>query len=506
MSHVVTKYCCRVRQWGGDWQHLTKCLCISTVFLLNGCRVGPDFVRPPAPKVTAYTKTTPQLAPKNGEPSQRLVQGKDIPALWWQLFHSPSLNRVVEQGIKNSPTIEEARAKLAKAQQSILMARGSFYPQFDATLSAQREKGPPLAFGILSANKIAIPTYNLYSLGPMVSFVPDVFGLTGRKVEQQVALAENQTFQLAAAQLSVTGNIVIEALTIASLRQQIRLIEKIIADDVKNLALVRQRFSIGTIDRSDFLLAEDQLERDRASLPSLKQQITSAQDALAILIGKSPAEWEAPYFELDEFTLPTDLPLVLPSTLVSQRPDILAAEAELHASSAAIGIAVGNLLPQITLSSSLTPTALTPTALFNGANLAWDALAGVAAPIMHGGTLRAQKRAAIDEFQGAIATYRKTVLEGLRQVAGALNALGHDAELVQAERRAFNVSAKTLSLQRSRLSVGTVDRLQLLNTNRNYQQARLSYTRARAQRYLDSAQLIVALGGGWNSAPPHDPN
>lgn len=501
----MTKYCCPARHWIGDWQHLTKYWYIGTFFLLYGCHLGPDFVRPPAPKVTTYTKTMPNLTPKNGEPSQRLVQGKDIPAVWWQLFHSSRLNRVVEQGIKHSPTIAEARAKLAKAQESILMARGSFYPQLDATLSAQREKGPPLAFGLLSSNTMAIPTYNLYSLGPMVNFVPDVFGLTGRKVEQQIALAENQAFQLAAAQLSVTGNIVVEALTIASLNQQIRSIKKIIADDMKNLALVRQRFSIGTIDRSEFLLAEDQLERDRANLPPLKQKMTSAQDALAILIGMSPAEWEATYFELDEFSLPIDLPLVLPSTLVSQRPDILAAEAELHASSAAIGIAVGNLLPQITLSSSLTPTALTPSALFNSANLAWNALAGVAAPIMHGGTLRAQRRAAIDEFQGAVATYRRTVLEGLKQVAGALKALGHDAELVQAERRAFNVAAASLSLQRARLSVGTVDRLQLLNTNRNHQQALLRYTRARAQRYIDSAQLIVALGGGWNSAP-HDSN
>lgn len=473
---------------------LMTCLCLGSILLLQACHVGPDFVSPPVPEVTTYTKATPNLTPNNDEPSQRLVVGKEIPALWWQLFRSPALNQVVEQAIQNSPTIEQARARLAKAQQSILMARGSFYPQFDTSFSAQREKGPPLIFGLVPAN--TVPPYNLYSLELMVSFVPDVFGTTARQVEQQTALAENQAYQLAAAQLSVTGNVVIEALTLASVRQQIRIMEEIIADDEKNLALVQQRLSIGTIDRSDLLVVQHQLEEDRAILPYLKQQMTSAQDALAILVGKAPAAWEAPHFELDEFHLPVDLPLVLPSDFVSQRPDILAAEAQLHASSAAIGVAVGNLFPQITLSSYLSPTAITPGALFNKENLAWDALAGISAPIFHGGTLRAQKQAAIEEFHAAMATYQKTVLEGLRQVATTLNALGHDAELVRAERRAFDASNEALSLENGRLSIGTIDKVQWLDTSRNYQQARLSLTRARAQRYLDSAQLLVAMGGG----------
>ena len=494
-----TKGCRYLHQWDlplpKKW--LSICSILFTI-LLASCHVGPDFVRPPVPDITTYTKKkdAPHLIPGNSEPSQHLVKGEAIPAAWWQLFHSPSLDSVVKQAIANNPTIEAARAKLAEAQQSILMTSGAFYPQVDGTLSAQREKGPPLVFGLLPPKQIH--TYNLYSLGPIVSFVPDVFGLTARRVEQQKALAENQAYQLAAAQLTVTGNVIAAALTIASTRLQIQATEEIIASDVKNLALVRKRLDVGSVDRTDLLLAINQLEKDRASLPFLKQQMAAAEDALAILVGKSPAEWEPPHFELDEFTLPTDLPLILPSKLVSQRPDILAAEAELHASSAAIGVAIGELFPTITLSASLNPTALSPGQLFHRSNLAWDVLAGITTPIFHGGTLWAQKQAAIDAYHASIATYRQTVLEGLRQVADMLRALGHDAELVQAEHRALDAAKTSLALTRDRFSVGTANMLQLLDAERSYQQARISYSHACAQRYLDSAQLLVALGGGWN--------
>ncbi len=492
-----------------DTRSIRKCLpvgCMLFVFFLSSCHVGPDFVRPAVPKTAMYTKTAQSLVSGNGEPSQRLVASKKIPAAWWQLFHSSSLDKIVQQAIANSPTIESARAKLAGAQQSIVIARGAFYPQIDASASVEREKGPPLAFGLLPAinPNAKVPTYNLYSLGSTVNFDPDVFGLTARRVEQQTALAENLAYQLAAAQLTVTGNVVIQALTIASLHLQIRTMEELIADDVKNLALVRKRLLIGTVNRTDLVLAESQLENDRSNLPTLKQQLAAAENALTILVGQLPADWTPPRFELEDFTLPADLPLILPSALVSHRPDILAAEANLHADSAAIGIAVGQLFPVINLSASIAPTSLTLNKLFNSSNLGWDILAGATAPIFHGGTLIAQKNAAIESFRSSVAIYQQTVLEGLRQVSDVLHALSHDAEIIKAQRRLLNNSRTAVVLQRQRFSVGAVDLLSLLDAERSYQQARINYARARAQRYLDSSQLLVALGGGWSRAATCD--
>jgi NodT family efflux transporter outer membrane factor (OMF) lipoprotein len=334
-----------------------------------------------------------------------------------------------------------------------------------------------------------------------VSFVPDVFGLTGRRVEEQAALAEQQTDELAAAQLAVTGNAVTQALTIASIRLQIDALNEIVADDEKNLALVQQKHDSGKVDRTDVLLAQAQLESDRTALPPLEQQMAAAEDALATLVGKSAGEWTPPAFALDEFTLPPDLPLSLPSALVHQRPDILAAEAELHASSARIGVAVGQLYPTIMLSAALDPTALTPGALFEGSNLDWNILSAITAPLFHGGALRAQKQAALDSFRSSLATYRETVLQSLRQVADVLHALDHDTELVKDERRALDATGAALDLQRQRYTAGRVDLIRLLDAERSYQQARVGYARARAQRYLDSAALFVALGGGWCQDP-----
>jgi NodT family efflux transporter outer membrane factor (OMF) lipoprotein len=464
--------------------------------MMAGCEVGPDFVRPPPPGVQTYTSANaaPVLHSGSGEPPQHLVVGEEIPAAWWQLFRSPSLDNVVRQALAQSPTFEAARARLAESQESVLAARGELYPSLDASGLVERQKGPPFAVGLL--NPRPVPTYDLYSIGPTVKFVPDVFGQTARLTEERTAVAENQTYQLSAAQLAVTGNAVTQALAIAAARAQIDALNEVVKDDERNLALVRQKYAAGRISRTDVLSMEAQLANDRAGLPPLKQQEAVAEDALAVLVGKSPGEWTPPGIALDDLTLPATLPLTVPSVLVHHRPDILAAEAQLHARSAAIGVAVGQLYPSLTLSASLAPTALTPAALFSGSNLAWNLLAGITAPIFHGGALRAQKQGAIDAFHASLATYQQTVLEGLAQVADVLRALGHDAELTHAARDGLDTSEAALALQRDRYAAGKVDPLHLLDTERTSQQARVSYARARAQRYLDSAQLLVALGGG----------
>lgn len=474
----------------------------ALVALLGGCAAGPNFVRPAAPSVAAYTseKAAPNLAPSSGEPSQRLVVNQAIPAAWWQLFRSPELDDVVRQAIAGSPTIEAAKARLSQAQQAVLQARGGYYPQIDVAASAERQKGPPIALGIRPTHDFPAP-FNLYALGPTVSFMPDVFGLTARGVEQRQALAENQLYQLAAAQLAVTGNAVTAALTIASVRLQIDAIEAIVADDEKTLALVQQRFEAGKAARTDVLTAETQLANDSTRLPPLEQQLAAAQDALAILVGKSPAEWTPPAFALADFTLPADLPISLPSALVRQRPDILAAEAQLHASSAAIGVATAQMYPSFPLSASLGTAALETTSLFGGSSVVWTLVSGLTAPIFHGGALAAQKEGAIDAFHASLATYRQTVLLSFGQVADTLRALGHDAELVKAARSALDTSDASLGLQRVSYAAGKIDGLRLLGSERSYQQARLGYARAKAQRYLDSALLLVAMGGGWLENP-----
>lgn len=446
----------------------------------------------------------PDLIAGAGEQSQRLTVDHTLPREWWRLFRSPRLNGLVQQALAKSPSIAAARSRLARARQAVREAGGAYYPQVDAAASAQRLKGPPFALGTTIHH--TLPTYNLYTVGATVSFVPDVFGLTARRVEQQQALTENQAYQLAAAQLAVTGNVVREALIIAAARSQIRALEAAVAVDRKMLALERRRFTSGKTARTDALTAESRLANDRARLPPLQQQIAIAQDALAILGGQPPAVFSPSDFALADFTLPADLPVSLPSTLVERRPDILAAEARLHAASAAVGVADAQMYPNFTVSASAGTAALATSSLGAGSNLIWTLFGGLTAPIFHGGMLSAQKQAAVDQFHADLAVYRQTVLEGLGQVADQLQGLGHDAERLRAEHRALAAAAASLNLQRHLHAAGKSGLLPQLDAQRSYELQRSIYTHVRAQRFIDSAQLFVALGGGWTDrSPPRPP-
>jgi NodT family efflux transporter outer membrane factor (OMF) lipoprotein len=335
----------------------------------------------------------------------------------------------------------------------------------------------------------------------MASYSPDLFGSTSRRVEQAESSAENQRYQLAASYLAVTGNAVLQAINIASARLQIKTVEAIVADDQRNLALVRVKFAAGKAARTDVLAADTQLQSDTVQLPPLRQQLSVARHALATLVGHFPAEWSAPAFDLGEFTLPTELPLSLPSQLVHQRPDILAAEAQLHMASATIGIAQAQMYPNITLSGSLGLEALSVGKLFGSATPGSSILGTIAGPIFHGGALQAQKAAAEEALRVAAAIYRQTVLAAFQQVADILRALQHDAELTETGTRAFELSSSALELQRLSYRAGKSNLLQMLDAERSYQQARLVLARALAQRFQDTAQLFVAMGGGWQNVP-----
>lgn len=483
---------------------------LASALALSGCAVGPRFERPPPPSATAYTsaQSAPKLAPGHGEPPQLLVTGRNIPAQWWGLFHSPTLDRVVREALADNPTLSAARATLAQAQQTVLAARGAYFPQLDLGATVERQRGPAFALGLLGMlpGSHGLPTFNVYSLGPTVSYSPDVFGLVRRGVEAQRAGAELERDQLAAAYLAITGNAVEDALNLATLRLEIDALTRIVSDDTRNLALVQRKFAVGRAPRTDVLAAETQLANDRALLPALRQQQAVSEDALAILVGKAPGQWQPPPFRMADFRLPSALPLSLPSALVRQRPDILAAEEQVHVRSAQVGIATARMYPSIVLSASLATAALQPEALFGSSSGVWAALGGLTAPVFEGGTLRAERRASIDALKASVALYRQTVLSAFGQVTDTLRALGNDAELAAAEHQALDVARTSLELQRVSYSAGRSNVLQLLDAERAYQQARLGYARATAQRYADSAQLLVALGGGWWNSPglcPH---
>jgi NodT family efflux transporter outer membrane factor (OMF) lipoprotein len=473
--------------------------------LLAACKQGPNFFSPAPPEEQSYTAPGEPIPPGAGpderpKAAQRIAIGAKVKDDWWTLFHSPVLNHVVEEALRDSPTIAQAKATLAQAREQTIATAGGLLPQVDLNAQVGRQA---VNVQISGVNRPAIPV-NIFGVGPVVSYTLDVFGGIQRNVEAQSALADISNYQVAAAYLALSGNIATQAITIAGLRAQIKTVEDILADDEKNLNLVKTAQAGGTATMVDVTTAQTQLANDRALLPPLRQQLSVARDALTVYVGKTPADWSAPDFDLAALGLPPVVPVSLPSELVRQRPDILAAEAQLHANAALVGVATANLYPKFNLSTMFAQTT-TDISNFTGAFAGWNALANMSAPIFHGGTLTAQQRAAKDAFDASWAAYRGTVIAAFGQVADQLQALAHDDEAVKTQRAALASAEQALKLARLSYQAGNSTLLQLLDPQRQREQAQLGVVRAETQRLIDTAQLMVALGSGWWNTPPAEP-
>jgi NodT family efflux transporter outer membrane factor (OMF) lipoprotein len=469
--------------------------------VVSGCTVGPDFRPPDAPATTRYTapgKSSARAADAGTTASRQTVAfGDKVTSDWWTLFHSPDLDRLVKQSIADSPTLDAAKARLAAAREAVTATTGALYPQVGFSASATREKVNAATFGLHSDAVPLPPNFNLFQIGPTVSYALDLFGGTRRQIERSAALADVQHDALDAAYLTLTGNAVIEAVDVAAIHAQQRAVNDTLDIDRQNLALVQRERQAGSVPDSDVITAESQLATDETQLPGLDQQLSVARHALAVLLGRAPGDWSPPDFELAALTLPGQLPVSLPSELVHQRPDIQAAEARLHAASAQIGVATAQLYPSITLSGSVGAAGLDGGHLFDPAGLVWNIAAGLTQPIFDGGTRLAERRTALALFKAAAADYRQTVLQAFGQVADILQALSHDADLLAAQQHALDLASEAVRLQRIDYANGGTGIVALLDAQRQYQQARLGYARAEAQRYQDTIQLLVAMGGGW---------
>ena len=453
---------------------------------LGGCAVGPDFSLPaPAASAGFPSQSLGNAGPD--APKQAANLDAALPADWWRLFKSPALNGLVQQALANNWTLAAREAALAKSKERVTAASAALYPSVDIGASALETKIGAEAFG---PDAQSFPIFAGYGVGPQVSYDVDIFGKTRRRVEQASALSENERLELQAATLSLAGNVAIEAIEVATLRRQLSVLGGIIRDDEENLRLVNGAIGAGAETRADSLQAQAQLDRDRGLVPSLRQRLDVAQDALAILIGKSPSDWSAPTFELADFELPPTVPSTIPSRIVRDRPDIRAAEARLHAASAAIGVATADLYPKLNLSASVAEQGL-----FGGpAGPAWQVLGGLTEPLFHGGALKAGQRAAEDDYQASLATYQQIVVSALGQVADQLHGLQHDADTYQANDRALESARSALGLARSGYLAGAIGVVQLLEAGRLAQEAELEEVSTAGRRYTDTVKLFLAVG------------
>ncbi len=479
---------------------IRRALAVSAFALvLGGCSIGPRFHEPSAPSVSRYTGRPHSAATiragGSAGASQHFVPAMAVGARWWESFHSSDLDRLMARGLRNSPTLSAAVARLEQARAAVAAEEGIFYPQVDGNLGASRQDS---SFGPKSAGG---SIYSLYTGGLSVSYYPDIFGanrLVYRSVQAQAQYARDQ---MLAAQLALVGNIATTAVLAASERTQVAATRAIIRSETQLLALTRLQYRAGAVPYLAVIDQESQLATSRASLPALKQQLAASRYTLATLVGEFPSQWQPLHLRLHDLRLPRRLPVSLPSALLRQRPDIRAAIQQLRYANAEIGIADAQFYPVVQLTATFGQESFRPDKFFSPASNVWSIAGSLLAPIFHGGTLRAQRREAIALYAGNLATYRQTVLAAFQQVATVLRALSHDAQVLRDQRDAYVAARKALGLARESYHAGAIDSLQLLADEALYSQARIAYVRAKAQRYLDTVGLYTALGGGLGPAP-----
>jgi len=465
--------------------------------------MGPNFHTPAAPTVNTYNahklpaKTVSSAG--SGGKSQTYVKGENIPAEWWVLFHSPVLNELIRTGLANSPNLAAAQAALRQAQETFVAQIGtSLFPAVNAELGGQRQKFPGATLG----DGIPSNIFNVYNATANVSYNLDVFGAARRQIESLQAQIDYQQFQLLAAYLTLTSNIVTTAITIASLEAQITATKQLIIQQGKQLGILKNQFKLGGISNISVLTQETLVQQTRASLPPLQKNLAQLEHALAVLVGKFPNQ-KIPHIDLDKLTLPSTLPVSLPSHLVRQRPDVRTAEALLHVASAQVGVATANLFPQISLTGSYGWNSAIPSGLFNSLNSAWNFGGQLTQPIFQGGALRAQRRAAIAAYEASAAQYKQVVLQAFQNVADVLRALETDARTLQAQKKAERAAYENLRLSEQQYYLGGASYVGLLIAQEQYQQTRIARIQAQATRYNDTAALFQALGGGWWNRAKH---
>ena len=480
---------------------------LALITFLAGCAVGPDWMRPDAPAGADYTtgqapaSTSSVDAP--GGNAQEFTVGSQIPGEWWQLFHSDTLNSYVVEAMKNNPSLEVAKASLRQAHEATEAGRGAFYPQIDGNANVTRSKNTTAEFGgagTSSASAGAIPfnlLYTVYDASVSASYNVDVWGGTRRQVESEEAMEEYQRYEMEAAYLSLTSNVVAAAVEDASLRAQIAATQDIISIDSDSLRILNSQFELGAISKASVLTEQTNLAQAKALLPPLRKQLAQTRNQLMALMGRFPNQDDGGKFDLDKLTLPAALPVSLPSDLVNQRPDVRAAEAQLHSAQAEVGVATANMLPQLNLSASYGVESLSTGTLFGAGNDLWNLGAGLTQPLFHGFTLLHEKRESEAAYDVALFNYKATVVSAFQNVSDALRAVEADADALAAAVDAEHSAQQSIDIAKMQFDAGSITYLILLTSQQQYQQAKLSLAQAEAQRFADTAALFQALGGGW---------
>ncbi len=435
-----------------------------------------------------------------GPDQQAYVKELDIPQQWWSLFRCKPLNRITTRAIETNADVEAAQAAVRIANANTEAARGSFFPQVGASLGSSTQK--PSAAQVQSVGGASTAPYSLSTGQLSVSYMPDIFGLTRRQVESLAAQEEAQHFELEAVYLTLTSKLALAAVQEASLREQIKSSEQSIdiARDV--LSLLQKQLDANEASRVDVATQEAALAQFEQQLAALQKQLGANRDLMIALTGHFAGEGLPEKFDFACLRLPYDLPLSLPSSIVQNRPDLRAAEANMHSATAQIGVAIANRLPQFNLTAGggTSASAIAKLASFSSPLLFWSLAGNAAVTLFDGMTSQQKQRAAEAGLDQAAALYRSAVIVAFQNIADVLQGIEADRRSYIAALRGEKAAVSNLEMTRRLLAEGQTNMLQVLTAQQLYAQATSAKAQAKAARLADTVMLFQALGGGWKNA------
>jgi NodT family efflux transporter outer membrane factor (OMF) lipoprotein len=463
---------------------------MATALMLAGCAFAPP-AKPPAPPSPQHyaVQPTPADSAKADGVSQHFSLGARAVPEWWRLYGNDTLNAWVEEGLRNNPSLTATRHTLEAAHQQLRAQIGAnMLPTLDGQAQSSRQKaigfpdfGPPTNL------------YDVYAGQLSLSYNFDLFGATRHGIEQTAAQVDQQSYEFDAAKRALAANIVIAAINAASLAEQLSTSEHLSALAHQQADLTAHAYQLGAASHDDLLSVQQQAASIDTSIPGLRAQAAHARHVLAVLMGRTPDQ--APSnLSLAALHLPTDVPVSVPSELLQQRPDVLAAEAAVHAASAQVGVATANLFPHISLSASIGTAGFKPSSLFTSAGSIWSVGAGLTQPIFHGGALMAQRKAAIASYNASLAQYQQAVLNAFQNVADTLTALDQDALTLEAAKNQATTAEQSFTDIDARYRLGAVSYPETVLSEQHLQSAKLAEIQARAARMADTAALFQAMG------------
>lgn len=475
--------------------HYKSAFAGAAALALAACSFGPSGA-PPAMPAPAHYGEAPQPAQTvaaAGVTQQFDVGAQPVPQ-WWRLYRSDALDTLVEEGLRNSLTLAAAEKSLAAAHEQYRAQVGSsLLPSIDAGAQATRER----ALGIPGMGHNTV-LYNVFVGDLRASYTFDIFGAARYANAVLGARVDQQAFQLNAARRALAANIVGAVINVSALERQIALTERLVLLSDDSAHDDERRYALGAAAHTQALASKQNAASLAATLPGLRQQRTTALHALAVLLGRTPdAAPTVPAFE--SLALPERVPVVVPSDLLRSRPDIRAADATLKAAAAQVGVATAQLFPSLSLSASMGQSGFSWPTVLSGAGAVWSIGAGLTQPIFHGGALLAQRRAAVDSYDAAVAQYKTAVLSAFQDVADSLASLEHDAQALASADTASGAARTSFEETAARRRLGALPPSAERASEQQYLNAQLDTVRATSRRLADTAGLFQAMGE-W----PHD--